>query len=65
MPGGPVDLAQGGNVIEELEYGNYPGVREDAGGIAKKVVADVVRGRTLVINADFCSGSFVASTFLR
>ena len=43
MPGVPVDVALGGNLVEELEYGNHPGVRHRAEVTAKKVVTDVVR----------------------
>ena len=51
MAGVPVDVARGGNLIEELEYGNHPGVRDHTEVKAKNVVADVVKGRPLVFNA--------------
>ena len=53
MPGVPVDVAQGGTLIEELKYGNHPGVKDHAEVITKKVVPNVVTGRALGINAIF------------
>ena len=53
MPGVPVDVAQGGNLFEDLAYGTHPGARDHAEVIAKKVAADVVTGRALVFNAKF------------
>ena len=52
-PGVPVDVAQGGHLSEEVEYGNHSGVRGHAEEVAKKVVTDVVTGRALVFNANF------------
>ena len=44
---GPVAVGQDGNLIEEMEYGNHPGVRGHAGVIVKTVVGDEVTGRAL------------------
>ena len=53
VPGVPVNVAQGGHLSEAVKYGNHPGVMSHAENIAKKVVADVVTGRALVLNAKF------------
>lgn len=55
--GVPVHVAQGGSLIEELEYGKYPGVRDHSEVVAKHVVADVETGRALVLDAKICSGN--------
>ena len=51
-PGVPVNVAQGGHLMEKVEYGNHQSVMGHADDIAKKVVIDVTTGRALVSNAN-------------
>lgn len=53
VPGVLVDVSQRENLIEELKYGNHPGVRDHVEVMAEAVVAGGVTGRALVFSAKF------------